>query len=109
MTTPEIKNLSVAEAVDVVHRSLTWSSQLEQLAEECAELSQAALKFARILRGDNPTPTTYDEAVKNVREEATDVMLCLRVADIHVSTEIAKNKMHRWVERLRVENKIKEE
>lgn len=54
MTATEIKTLSVAEAVDVVHRSLTWSSQLEQLAEECAELSQAALKFARILRGDNP-------------------------------------------------------
>lgn len=29
---------------------------LEQLAEEAAELSQAALKVARIIRRENPTP-----------------------------------------------------
>jgi hypothetical protein len=37
---------------------------LEQLAEECAELSQAALKLARLHRGENPTPVTEQEAAK---------------------------------------------
>ena len=32
------------------------AAMLEQLAEESAELAQAALKAARILRDDNPTP-----------------------------------------------------
>ena len=34
---------------------------LEQLAEESAELAQAALKLARKLRGVNPTPKTEQE------------------------------------------------
>lgn len=32
---------------------------LEQLAEECSKLSQAALKLARKLRGENPTPKNF--------------------------------------------------
>ena len=35
---------------------------LEQLAEECTELAKASLKLARILREENPTPVTRDEA-----------------------------------------------
>ena len=34
---------------------------LEQLAEECSELAQAALKYARKQRGENPTPKSFDE------------------------------------------------
>ena len=37
-------------------------AMLEQLAEEAAELSHAALKLARIIRGENPTPVTEVEA-----------------------------------------------
>ena len=33
-------------------------AMLEQLAEEAAELSQAALKLARVIRNENPTPVT---------------------------------------------------
>ena len=34
----------------------------EMLAEECSELAQACLKYARILRGENPTPKTQAES-----------------------------------------------
>ena len=46
---------------------------LAQLAEECAELSQAALKLRRALTGINPTPVTAEEARKNLVEETADV------------------------------------
>lgn len=36
---------------------------LEQLAEESAELAQAALKMARKLRNENPTPKTHADCV----------------------------------------------
>lgn len=36
--------------------TLGTEAVLEQLAEEASELSQAALKLARKLRGVNPTP-----------------------------------------------------
>lgn len=50
---------------------------LEQLGEECAELGKAALKEARRLRGENPTPVTEAEARSNLAEEAADVLNCL--------------------------------
>lgn len=34
------------------------AAMLEQLAEECTELAKAALKMARIIRKENPTPVT---------------------------------------------------
>lgn len=51
-------------------------AMLEQLAEEAAELSQAALKLARVLRGENPTLVTRREARKHLMEEYTDVFQC---------------------------------
>ena len=47
----------------------------EQLAEECSELAQAALKSARKYRGENPTPKTIDECYDALQEEIADVML----------------------------------
>lgn len=41
---------------------LTESELLCQLAEESAELAQAALKERRALTNDNPTPKTYRQA-----------------------------------------------
>ena len=76
---------------------------LEQLAEEAAELSKAALKVARIIRKENPTPVTYEQAIANLEEEAADVRNCLRVVCgeldiITIGTEALK--MRRWAERL---------
>lgn len=53
------------------------AAMLEQLAEECAELGKAALKMARVLRKENPTPVTEDEASAMVLEEAADVLNCM--------------------------------
>ena len=45
------------------------AAMLEQLAEESAELAQAALKAARILRDDNPTPVErFKKRAKAVRK-----------------------------------------
>lgn len=50
---------------------------LELLAEECVELSHAALKLARFERGENPTPTTERAAKENVLEEMADVSIVI--------------------------------
>lgn len=47
----------------------------ENLAEEAIELAHAALKTARALRNENPTPITTYEAVNHVLEELQDVYL----------------------------------
>ena len=47
----------------------------ENLAEEAIELAHAALKTARALRNENPTPITTNEADNHVLEELQDVYL----------------------------------
>ena len=42
------------------------AAMLEQLAEECTELAKAALKMARIIRKENPTPVTEKDAIANI-------------------------------------------
>ena len=51
-------------------------AMLEQMGEEAAELAKAALKLARVLRCENPTPTTKEEAEKDLIAEFTDVQHC---------------------------------
>ena len=50
-------------------------ADLAQLAEEAAELAQAALKLRRALDGTNPTPLRESEARAALAEERTDVSL----------------------------------
>lgn len=79
---------------------------LEQLAEECNELSQSALKLARKLRGENPTPKTAEEILENFQEEVADVQLCLGelhqagLYDLNEMTQMAQYKLTRWYKRL---------
>jgi len=80
---------------------------LEQLAEECSELAQASLKYARLLRGENPTPKTRQECLEALTEEMADVELCnsLLMGSDHVDfdavMELIEVKDKRWHERLR--------
>ena len=46
---------------------------LRQLAEECGELTQAALKLVRVYEGT--TPVTEEEAMDKLAEELADVQL----------------------------------
>lgn len=71
-----------------------------QLAEEASELSQAALKIARILNGRNPTPITIDEAEDMVFEEFTDVVHCAYILNLEVDTELMEHKNSRWWNRI---------
>lgn len=71
----------------------------EQLAEECTELGKAALKMARIIRGENYTPITLPEAFNNVLEEYTDVYICTQTLGIEPDPEILSQKVYRWIDR----------
>lgn len=87
-----------------VIRSLGEPALLEQLAEECAELAHAALKLARLERGENPTPKTEEECVENLLEELGDVNLCMSVVEanrgIHIRC-LSVDKKARWSQRIR--------
>ena len=87
-----------------IKQHLPQDELLAQLVEECAELSQAALKLRRALTGINPTPVTAEEARKNLVEEAADVYnvlgLLLDAADNAEIYSIIRRKKERWLNRL---------
>jgi len=57
------------------------AAALEMLAEECTELAQAALKLARVIRGENPASVKADHAQNDIMEEWADVLICSEYLD----------------------------
>lgn len=102
--------------VDVIRKALAdWRPELNhiietlgteellaQLAEEAAELGKAALKLRRALDGKNPTPVSPSEALRNVREEMADVLLCsISVGlDERATERTIREKIPRWSGRI---------
>ena len=74
--------------------------RLIQLAEEAAELSQAALKLVRARHGD--TPVAPLQASAHLLEEMADVYVtALALNPDRMTVEaIARQKSRRWEERL---------
>lgn len=73
----------------------------EQLAEECLELAKEALKMARIMRKENPTPRTLEETRDKVIEEYADVVNCITTLDIPLDEKVMERKMKRWIKRIK--------
>ena len=79
---------------------------LRQMAEECSELSQAALKYIRAARKETPMRT--DEAIEHLTEEIADVRLMIDAVSATVLSErnvddvqaIKEQKLDRWKTRM---------
>lgn len=94
------------DKIEFIRDELGQEELLCQLAEEAAELSQAALKLRRAYGGVNPTPVTPKEAYENLLEECADVYLVLNVLGIDAGlprmriSNIMDQKLDRWAGRL---------
>ena len=89
--------------MNLIKERLPVTELLAGLAEECGELTQAALKLRRVFDKKNPTPTTEQDAVENLYEEIADVWLYLNMIDLpwKYIKEIGTRKQNRWEERLK--------
>lgn len=92
--------------IDVISQNVPENEILCQLAEECSELAQAALKLRRTTIKTNPTPQTYDIAFANLAEETADVLACLDLIfdnDEEIKRDIEQLKLcklKRWADRV---------
>ena len=92
-----------------IKSQLSGRDVLEALAEEAAELSQAALKMIRAFRlgwTNNVTPVTPKEALDNLLEEMADVELVMDVLSYYTAYgepigDLKEKKRERWVSRLK--------
>ena len=87
--------------VDDIRKVIGLPAAYEGLAEEAVELAHAALKVARILRGDNPTPADLEKDKKAVREEYTDLMIYVFTLGIALDPGIYIDKIQRMRARIR--------
>lgn len=74
-------------------------AMLEMLAEEMAECAHEALKLARVLRCENPTPKTEKEVRASLREEWSDVVQCSKELNLDVNWNQIEEKRKRFEQR----------
>lgn len=94
------------EIFDAIAGKYGKEYMLRQLAEECSELSQAALKYIRAARKETPMRT--DEAIEHLTEEIADVLLMIDAVsatvlserDVDDVQEIKEQKLDRWKTRM---------
>lgn len=98
--------------LEYIAANLSDEDILCQIAEEAAELAQAALKIRRVITGTNPTPVSEEKAVDSLIEEYADTIGAFEIwaakcggdgvqivgADIG---EIIDKKYSRWAKRIR--------
>ena len=99
-----MEGTKVNENFEKIKGRLGEAEVLAQLAEECTELAQAALKLRRALDGKNPTPNTEEERRRALLEEYTDVIHCALVLDLEMDLDQIRKKTERWMRRLGIRN-----
>ena len=94
------------EALQYIIDSLPITRLLCQLAEEAAEVAQAALKLYRVYDGINPARVTEKEAMDKLCEEIGDFWLALKTLGMDempytgIYADNVARKTIRWAETL---------
>lgn len=95
--------------MEFILQTLKYDELLCQMAEETAELCQAAMKYRRKMGNVNPTTISWKKANENLLEEIADVVLLAELLlwydpeEWERVEEIKKFKANRWVGRLKGE------
>lgn len=94
------------KSLEYIRSKVPTAELYAALAEEAAELAQAALKYRRTITKDNPTPKTEEEALQSLLEELADINTCLTAINFSAEQymemwEMQQKKIDRWAHRLR--------
>nr|DAL30123.1 MAG TPA_asm: triphosphate pyrophosphohydrolase [Caudoviricetes sp.] len=99
------KDLSTRDLLAIMRKNCKRDYLYRQLAEECAELAQAALKVVRAQNGE--TPEKLEDAMDHYIEELADVFVMTGISRLDLNaTQISKmykimgDKRERMAERL---------
>lgn len=84
-------------------------AMLEQTAEECTELAQACLKYARYLRGENKVHKPIHTIRANFHEELADVSICVDEMISHHFVDVEKVSACEKFKRERMRKRLAED
>lgn len=96
----EYESIDLPDVVERIRDAVPLPARYEQLAEECAECAKEALKLARYLRGENPTPDRLSSIERRLCDEIGDIKNVLAVVRDLDAVEGDRKKMFRWCMRL---------
>lgn len=92
------------ENCSFVASNLSEASQWGQLVEELSEATAVAAKIERIVRKENPTPVSFEEALIHLNEELGDIFNCLDTLNLKPCGnyfDTRESKMRRWAIRIK--------
>ena len=92
--------LMTKDCINEIRLNMSIAARYEQLAEECTELAHAALKKARKIRNESPTPLDMKEINQKLSEEVSDVELMIDICGLKSSWSIIQQKADRCLNRL---------
>lgn len=96
--------------LEYIAANLSDEDILCQIAEEAAELAQAALKLRRAITQTNPTPVTAEKAADNLIEEYGDTVVAMTAYFMKhglidrkyvAALEQSNTKYSRWAQRIK--------
>ena len=91
------------ETINEIKEKVSESGKLTQIAEECAEGAQAALKYYRALNGEGNEIDAISSKIHLI-EELADISVCMDVFmgdyERSVFNMVYERKLKRWKERL---------
>lgn len=99
------------EKEHLIESSVDIRAKLEQVAEECGELTKACMKLIRAIGNGNPCNVSEEEAIDSVVEEISDVEVATYYLKLMLQErvsysvwgridEIATEKTERWQQRV---------
>lgn len=88
------KDLSGRDLLAIMRENCKRDYLYRQLAEECAELAQAALKVVRAQNGE--TPEKLEDAMEHYIEELADVFVMHNIAVLNLN-DVQMNKIYKIV------------
>lgn len=91
-------------AYEFIRENTDRRALLELLAEEAAEVSQAALKLIRAEGNGCPTGITQKAAICDLLEEISDLKNVVGVLDLKMSPGFGDEKVARWIHRITVKS-----
>lgn len=89
------KDLSERDLLAIMRKNCKRDYLYRQLAEECAELAQAALKVVRAQNGE--TPEKLEDAMNHYIEELADVFVMTGIANCDLNA-VQAEKMYNIIE-----------
>lgn len=96
----------IINQLTITHR-VSYRARLELLAEEAAELSQAALKLIRVLNNHNESypvdkdKYTVDICKENLINEMADVETCASILELNLPIGCISDRLSKMVDRLK--------